>query len=145
MLLEVLIAILVFAIGVLGVVSLHAVSVKNAGSAKYRTDASFLANQLLGQMWAGDRAPATLLADYAGAGGKGGPQYQAWVGNVQSLLPGVTAANLPTVTVATVNGANPPTTVKSLVTVTLFWQVPGEKDEKNKDVVHNFTAVDEIR
>lgn len=147
LLLEVLVAILVFAIGVLGVVSLHAVSVKNAGSAKYRTDASFLANQLLGQMWADDRDPDKLKAAYEGKEGKGGARYEAWVGNVQSLLPGVTVANQPEVAVATVESKSPllpPPPDKSLVTITLRWQVPGDVDDKGNPVEHKFTAVDEI-
>ncbi len=52
MLLEGMIAILIFSFGILAIVGLQAVTVKQTADAKYRTDASFLANQSLGLMWA---------------------------------------------------------------------------------------------
>lgn len=51
-LLEGLIAILIFSIGILSIVGLQAASLRHANDAKYRVDASFLANQALGAMWA---------------------------------------------------------------------------------------------
>ena len=51
-LVEGLIAILIFSIGILSIVGLQAVNLKQAADAKYRVDASFLANQALGMMWA---------------------------------------------------------------------------------------------
>lgn len=51
-LLEGLIAILIFSIGILSIVGLQAVNLKQATDAKYRLDASFLANQTVGMMWA---------------------------------------------------------------------------------------------
>ena len=57
MLLEALIAILIFSLGVLGIVGLQASAVKASRDAKYRTDAGLLANELIGEMWSGDRSP----------------------------------------------------------------------------------------
>ena len=54
-LIEGLIAILIFSLGILGVVGLQAANVKQAADAKHRVDASFLANQTVGMIWA-DRA-----------------------------------------------------------------------------------------
>ena len=54
-LLEGLIAILIFSMGILALVGLQAAAIKNSSDAKYRADASYLANQIIGQMWA-DRA-----------------------------------------------------------------------------------------
>ncbi|HYD62817.1 MAG TPA: hypothetical protein VEC35_20860 [Noviherbaspirillum sp.] len=54
-LLESLIAILIFSLGILAIVGLQAVNLKQTADAKHRVDASFLANQSLGMMWA-DRA-----------------------------------------------------------------------------------------
>lgn len=51
-LIEGLIAILIFSIGILSIVGLQATSLRYANDAKYRVDASFLANQALGMMWA---------------------------------------------------------------------------------------------
>ena len=51
MLLEALIAILIFSLGILAIIGLQAQSIRNSSEAKYRADASFLANQLIGYMW----------------------------------------------------------------------------------------------
>lgn len=61
MLLEALIAILIFSLGILAIIGLQAQSIRNSAEAKYRSDAAYLANQLIGRMWA-DRAN---LANYA--------------------------------------------------------------------------------
>jgi len=50
--LEALIAILIFSIGILGLVGMQATAVSNVSDAKYRADAAFYANQIIGQMWA---------------------------------------------------------------------------------------------
>lgn len=50
-LLESLIAILIFSMGILAVVGLQATAIKATSDAKYRVDASFLANQVVGRMW----------------------------------------------------------------------------------------------
>lgn len=51
-LLEVLISILIFSMAVLAVVGLQATMVKNTSDAKYRADASYIAQQRIGAMWA---------------------------------------------------------------------------------------------
>ena len=50
-LLEALIAILLFSMGVLAVVGLQAAMIKNTADSKYRADASYIAQQRLGLMW----------------------------------------------------------------------------------------------
>ena len=52
LLLEVLVALLIFAFGVLGIVGLQAAMIKAQSGAKYRGDAAFLAQELVGNMWA---------------------------------------------------------------------------------------------
>jgi Tfp pilus assembly protein PilV len=52
MLLEALIALVVFSFGILALVGLQAAMLKNTGSSKYRSDASYIAQKLVGQMWA---------------------------------------------------------------------------------------------
>ena len=49
MLLEALIAILIFSLGVLGVVGMQASAIAASRDAKYRTDAALLANEIIGQ------------------------------------------------------------------------------------------------
>jgi len=140
MLLEALISILIFSMGILAIVGMQAASIKSAGDAKYRIDASMLANQLIGQMWVGDRTPATLRANFA----TGGASYNAWLGavglpgTVLDSLPGA-AANLPAVVIVNVPGVNPPSTTSSQVTVTVFWQAP------NDTAPHNYVAMAQIK
>lgn len=50
-LLEGLIAILIFSMAILGVVGMQATAITQASESQYRADAAFLANQLIGQMW----------------------------------------------------------------------------------------------
>ncbi len=58
MLLEALIAILIFSLGILAIVGLQATMIKSTADAKLRSEASYLAQDRIGQMWAAD--PATL-------------------------------------------------------------------------------------
>lgn len=51
-LIEGMIGILIFSLGILSIVGLQAANLRQATDAKYRTDASFLANQTLGTLWA---------------------------------------------------------------------------------------------
>jgi type IV pilus assembly protein PilV len=135
MVLEALISILIFSIGILGVVALQAASVKNAGDAKYRSDASLLTNTLISQMWVGDRTPAGLQANFSSAGG--GAAYAAWNKEVAAVLPGA-AAFPPTVTFSQVNTTVTPS---SVVTINLFWKAPNEAPGA---APHKFTMVAQI-
>ena len=58
MLLEAFIAILIFSMGILAIVGMQASAVKSSADAKYRSEASLLANELIGQMWVSDRTRA---------------------------------------------------------------------------------------
>lgn len=109
--LENMIALLVFSMGILGVVGLLAASIKESSGSKYRNDASLLANQVVGQMWASNKVNAALVGNF----GTGGPQYNLWKTTVTNTLPGV-AANAPTIAI---NGSN-------VATITVKWQSPGE-------------------
>jgi type IV pilus assembly protein PilV len=60
-LLEALVGMLIFSIGILALVAMQAESIRNTSEARYRNDASYLANQIIGRMWA-DRPN---LASYA--------------------------------------------------------------------------------
>ena len=104
MLLEALVAILIFSIGVVAVMGMQAVSIEQVTQSKYRMDASYLANQIIGKMW----TDIPNLATYASAGSAG---RTAWDTTVASTLPSGTG------TIA-VNG--------TLVTVTINWRMPNE-------------------
>jgi type IV pilus assembly protein PilV len=51
-LIEALIAILIFSIGVLGIVGLQASMIKNTSESKYRAEANNIAQQQIGMLWA---------------------------------------------------------------------------------------------
>lgn len=96
MMLEALIAILIFSLGILAIIGLQAASIRNSSEAKFRADASFLANQVISYMWA-DRAN---LAQYAhrpngavcepSGGDSNNANVTTWLANVTNLLPGAT-------------------------------------------------------
>nr|MDA8109387.1 type IV pilus modification protein PilV [Betaproteobacteria bacterium] len=50
-LIEALVGILIFSIGILAMLGMQAVGVQTTVDAKYRSDAAFLANQIVSQMW----------------------------------------------------------------------------------------------
>lgn len=122
--LEALISILLFSIGILAIIGLQAASIKNVAAAKYRTDASLLANQIIGQMWVSNKNNAALIANFSSPAGA---SYLVWANTVAQGLPGVSGipANAPTISIDASNNA----------TVTLFWQAPDEA------VAHNYTAI----
>lgn len=134
MLLEGLIAILIFSMGILALIGLQAIAIKNTADAKYRAEAAFLANQIIGQMWADN--PGNL-ANYAhnpmggtcttfGGAASANANVTAWLGNATTA--GTVAGNLPGATSArqqiTIGAGN-------LVTVTICWQGPQEAAPHN--------------
>ena len=162
MILEALIAILVFSIGILAIVALQAVSMKLAGDAKYRSDASLLAEELLAKMWVSDRVPADMSAlfgtgatacsaqaagvaaavapcaactvDATSSGCTSFPTYTTWLADVRTALPG-TVTNPPTVVVDTTAA----TATTGTATVTVRWFAP------NDGFVHSHTVTAQIR
>ena len=51
-LLEVLIAVLIFSIGILALVGVQAVMISNSSDAKYRSEASFITQKRIAEIWA---------------------------------------------------------------------------------------------
>lgn len=130
MLLEALVAVLVFSLGILGVVALQAQSIRHVGDAQYRGEAIFLANALVSRMWTDDRSatdPAYLLATYSDR--YNGPGYADFREMVARLPGAEQTQNAPQVTIAA-----GPTPLSSVVTVTVFWQPPGDP------TVHNYST-----
>jgi len=121
MLIEALVAILLFSIGVVAVMGMQAVSIEQVSQAKYRTDASYLANQIIGQMWL-DQAN---LSTYTTAGSAGRSSWDA-----------VVAATLPSGTATITQDA----TTKSLMTVTVNWKMPNETTTRKFVSVANINA-----
>lgn len=142
MLLEGLIAIFIFSLGILAIVGMQAVATKQVTDARYRSEAALLVDDLFGMMWTSDRDPLQLKAKFespavtqsasagASGGGSGGPGYQAWLQKVQATLPG-TASNPPVVTLD-----------DGTAKVTIQWLAPGEDSGGNP---HQYFATTKIR
>ncbi len=126
-LIEALVSILIFSIGVLALIALQVTSVRQSSNAKYRSDAALLVNQLIGQMWVSDRVTTTLQTNF----NTGGAQYANWAATVQAQLPSA-AASAPTVTVA----------ADGQVTINVFWKAP---NEQATDPQHQYTTIARIR
>ncbi len=95
-LIEALVAILIFSVGVLAIVGLQASMIKNIADSKFRSEASYIAQARIGQMWADpDNAASYVEANT----------------NIEALLP----SGRRTVT--------SPAAGQYIVTVT--WQQPG--------------------
>ena len=108
-LIEALIAILIFAFGVLGMVGLQASMTRAQTSSKFRADAATLASEVIGLMWI-DRGQ---LANYATANCSNHDPCLDWKNKVAKLLPGSTVA-------VAADGST------GAVDITLTWTVPGE-------------------
>jgi type IV pilus assembly protein PilV len=120
MLIEALIAILIFSIGILGIVGLQATAVQQSSDARYRAQAAELAQQLIGQMWTGDRTASTLQTNYncTPPCSSAGTGYTAWYSQVTAGLPGV-ASDATLKPAVSVDSAG-------VVTVTLYWRQPSD-------------------
>jgi type IV pilus assembly protein PilV len=60
-LIEVMVAILIFSVGVLAIVGLQASMIKNTADSKYRSEASYIAQSRIGMMWADAANAATYV------------------------------------------------------------------------------------
>lgn len=95
-LIEAMVAIVIFSMGILALVGLQGAMIKNTSDLKYRADASFIAQQRLGVMWADPNNLAT---------------YNENATDISNQLPSGTR----TVVVQ----------ARGLVTITVTWQLPG--------------------
>jgi len=132
-LIEALVAILIFSIGVLALIALQATSIRQSADAKYRSEASLLASEILGQMWVTDRTVATLQTNFQAGGGA----YNAWLGRVQATLPGL-AASAPVPASAPAVAVN----ASGIVRVDLFWRAPNEEATVPQ---HRHTVISHVR
>ncbi len=128
MLLEGMIAILIFSLGILALVGMQAFTLNHTSQTKYRLDASFLANKLIGRMWADTDAN---MAAYQ----NGGVQFVGWfTPELNAYLPPGRSDATVTVTpfVATPGlktGSSVPTAVTGYnVNIRIQWRAPNEDD-----------------
>jgi type IV pilus assembly protein PilV len=133
MLIEALIGILIFSIGILAMIGLQAMSIKNQADAKYRSEASYLANQIISSMWV-DRANIANYQHRATGGGSGctpsgsdsplagtaGSNMNVWLAAIAAALPGAASDNQQIIIAA-----------GNQVTVTVCWKGPQETSWHN--------------
>lgn len=122
-LLEALIAIVVFSLGLLALAGAQANAIRAQGEARARADAAFVANQVVGDLWslttnqlAG--CAGTYTADTDGCGGA------QWGPRLAESLP---------------NGELEIEVDNSQVTLTLTWQSPGSNEVRRYDHVANIS------
>ncbi len=122
-LLEALIAILIFAFGVLGLIGLLGSSIRVTNDARYRAEAANLANGMIADMWTTTAANIDTKFDH-------GTKLPTWTTKVAALLPGGIAPD-----VAVTPGFS---SESRTVVVTVSWQMPGEPEPHQ----HMMTAAD---
>ena len=136
MLLDALIAILIFSVGILGIVGMQASTIKASRDAKFRADAALLANDLVAQMWTTPRDGTTLSGNFQNPGA----MYNPWAARVAAALPGAGATENPPLVTVTPGVVGPPQT-SSTVTVVVRWQAPSEVP---LNIVHSYRVVVQI-
>ena len=134
-LLEALIGILIFSLGILGIVGLQAMSLRNTSDASLRAEAVFAANQLIGQMWADDESQ--LIGNYSSTFGTGQP-YKDFAAQLKAAQ-GAAWYQDPTVVFDTKPAPSPTSHVVSIV---IQWRTctdPGNAGCTTADVdVHTY-------
>lgn len=105
MLIEVLVSILIFSIGVLALVGLQARMTAAQSDAKYRADASYLANEVVGLMW----SDLSHVANYNGVACTSNTRCSDWQAKVTNALPNGSGSIVVDATT-------------QMVTVTVTWQ-----------------------
>lgn len=113
-LLEGLLAIVIFSVGLMSLLMLLSASLIETGNARYRSEASLLASDLIAQMWTGDRSLTELRARFTKPNSE---DYKLWLANVHSRLPGTSGiTNLPTIAIDD----------QRQVKILIRWQAPGD-------------------
>ena len=140
-LLEALVGILIFTLGVLGLLALQGRAIGYSSDAQYRGEAAYLANAYVAKMWA--ERPTQLATRYVAPGQA---EYDA-LQQAVFRLPGADAIpNNPQVTlvqpppngnIADAGGGISLTSTSSLVTIVIQWRQPSA--ENGTPAIHNYT------
>jgi len=126
-LLEALIGILIFSLGILGIVGLQAQAIRFTNDAEYRAEAVYLANSLISEMWTDNRD--TLKTNYDST--LVGVKYLQFKSDVQTRMAGAIFLHDPIVKVDDATLPLAVTRYSNVVQVQIFWQLPGETIEHN--------------
>ncbi len=114
-LIEGLLAIVIFSFGILGLVLLLSNALRESANARYRSEASLLAADLVARAWSGDRSLAGLQQRF---GNPKADEYLQWQQRVQATLPGAVGENAPKLQIGD----------QRELTISLGWQAPGDTD-----------------
>jgi len=100
-LIEALLGILIFSIGILALIGMQATAIRNTADARYRSEASFLATEVIGRMW----LDIGNIGNFDKDSGAFAPRDD-WETKVLKTLPGVdiAGATRPTIEVDGVTG-----------------------------------------
>jgi len=121
-LVDALLALLLFSIGMLALLRLLASALAESANAQYRNQASQLASALVARMWSGDRSATSLQARYGNASAN---DYQAWLRDVRAHLPGTeVVAMQPAVSID----------AQRHVSITLYWKAPADRNTHQMEV-----------
>ena len=124
MLIESLLAVLIFSIGILALIGFQGMSIKLEGDARQRANAAFVASYIEGELWSVN--PANLATC---AGSFAPPTGSSCAGDWGARL-----ASLP-------NGAAAVEINGSQVILTITWQQPGEEEARRyvhtTQILHN--------
>lgn len=107
--LEALVAILIFAIGILGVMQIQKFSVQAISDSQYRINALYLSDSLIGNMW----VDQNNISQYVNGSGA---NYQAWLQELDSVLPNANQYP-PNITLTNINNSQQ-------INITIYWKDP---------------------
>ncbi len=113
LLIEVLIALLIFMFGILGLIGLQASLTRATTDSKVRADAAYLASEMVGRLW----SDTTNVANYDGSGCASTTLCAEWQSKVASALPSGSGS----VAVSVDASGN------AAVTVTITWAGPDKQ------------------
>jgi type IV pilus assembly protein PilV len=161
---EVLVAMVIFSIGIVGLLNMQSFANKAAAEATYRSEAAMLVNDYINRMWVADRRDATA---FIGNHTPGGAAYQDWTwrgsdptaaysytnpapGSVFYLLPNST--DYPPEINVTGHGSQGGICTSDcsfLISVQVYWLAPSDKkpingNNPNKEAYNTFQTTAHI-
>ncbi|WP_024301936.1 type IV pilus modification protein PilV [Pseudogulbenkiania sp. MAI-1] len=129
-LIEALIAMAIFAISILALIALQGFTIRANSENQYRGQATYLANSLIGQMWAA-RASGSFATNFAFNSGStcngtstssSQAEVSSWLSSINSTLPNANAARQSVTITSALGGA------ANQVTITICWQNTSDGD-----------------
>ena len=126
---------LLFSIGILGLIRLQAIAIQSTAEARYRAEANFLANQLVSTLWL-DQANLSQYAHFAQSinchpagtasvlASQASSELARWLAAVEKTLPRATAGQQQ----ITVNADNS-------VDITLCWHPPQDTEWRQLNLI----------